>query len=53
MERVRERLGGLLGDEARRVSEEGIARSNEDIELAMTLGTGFPVLRPLLSTSLS
>lgn len=47
MERVRERLGALIGDEARRVSEEGVARSNDDIELAMTLGTGFPVLRPL------
>ncbi|GEP45717.1 3-hydroxyacyl-CoA dehydrogenase NAD-binding domain-containing protein [Brevifollis gellanilyticus] len=52
MERVRERLGGLIGEEARRISEEGIARSNEDIELAMTLGTGFPVLRPLLSPSM-
>jgi 3-hydroxyacyl-CoA dehydrogenase / enoyl-CoA hydratase / 3-hydroxybutyryl-CoA epimerase len=47
MERVRERLGGLLGEEARRVSEEAIARSDADIELAMTLGTGFPVFRRL------
>jgi 3-hydroxyacyl-CoA dehydrogenase/enoyl-CoA hydratase/3-hydroxybutyryl-CoA epimerase len=47
MERVRERLGGLLSEEARRVSEEGIARSGADIELAMTLGTGFPVFRSL------
>lgn len=53
MERVRERLGGLLSEEARRVSEEGIARSDADIELAMTLGTGFPVFRPLLSPVLS
>jgi 3-hydroxyacyl-CoA dehydrogenase/enoyl-CoA hydratase/3-hydroxybutyryl-CoA epimerase len=53
MERVRERLGGLLAEEARRVSEEGIARSDADIELAMTLGTGFPVFRPLLSPVLS
>lgn len=53
MERVRERLGGLLIEEARRVSEEGIARSDTDIELAMTLGTGFPVFRPLLSPVLS
>lgn len=53
MERVRERLGGLLSEEARRVSEESIARSDADIELAMTLGTGFPVFRPLLSPVLS
>jgi len=53
MERVRERLGGLLSEEARRVSEEGIARSDADIDLAMTLGTGFPVFRPLLSSVLS
>ena len=47
MERVRERLGGLIFEEARRVAEEGVARSEKDIELAMTLGTGFPVFRPL------
>jgi 3-hydroxyacyl-CoA dehydrogenase/enoyl-CoA hydratase/3-hydroxybutyryl-CoA epimerase len=49
MERVRERLGGLLADEARRVHEEGVARSAEDIEMAMTLGTGYPVTRQLLA----
>lgn len=49
MERVRERLGGLLADEARRVHEEGVARSAEDIEMAMTLGTGYPVTRRLLA----
>ncbi len=53
MERIRERLGGLLFEEARRVSDEGIARCDSDIELAMTLGTGFPVFRPLTSPVLS
>jgi 3-hydroxyacyl-CoA dehydrogenase/enoyl-CoA hydratase/3-hydroxybutyryl-CoA epimerase len=49
MERVRERLGGLLADEARRVHEEGVARSAADIEMAMALGTGCPVTRRLLA----
>lgn len=49
MERVRERLGGLLADEARRVHDEGGARSVEDIEMAMTLGTGYPVTHPLMT----
>lgn len=47
MERVQERLVGLIRDEARRCSEEGIARSEADIELAMILGTGFPAVRAL------
>jgi 3-hydroxyacyl-CoA dehydrogenase/enoyl-CoA hydratase/3-hydroxybutyryl-CoA epimerase len=49
MDLVQERLVGLLRDEARRCSHEGIARSDADIELAMILGTGFPAFRALHS----
>ncbi len=47
MERVQERLVGLIRDEAHRCADEGIARSEADIELAMILGTGFPAFRAL------
>ncbi len=48
MERVQERLVGLIRDEARRCANEGIARNDADIELAMILGTGFPAFRALV-----
>lgn len=47
MERVQERLVGLIRDEAHRCADEGIARNEADIELAMILGTGFPAFRAL------
>lgn len=51
MERVRERLSSLILQEAARVSAEGISRSDAEISLAMTLGAGFPIFRPLLAAS--
>lgn len=40
-------LNGLMQEEAVRCLEEGVAVSAADIELAMTLGTGYPPFRNL------
>lgn len=42
---IRERLLGRMIDEARAVLGEGVARSADDIDLALHLGAGFPAWR--------
>jgi 3-hydroxyacyl-CoA dehydrogenase / enoyl-CoA hydratase / 3-hydroxybutyryl-CoA epimerase len=42
---IQEHLSALLSKEARKVLDEKIAASAEDIDLAMVLGTGYPPFR--------
>jgi 3-hydroxyacyl-CoA dehydrogenase/enoyl-CoA hydratase/3-hydroxybutyryl-CoA epimerase len=44
-------LNGLMQAEAQRCLDEGVAASAADIELAMTLGTGYPPFRNLFNDS--
>ena len=54
-EEVRERVLGVLADEARRMLDEGVASAPQDIDLAMITGAGFSFwnggLTPLLDRS--
>jgi hypothetical protein len=51
-EEVRERVLGVLADEARRMLDEGVAQAPMDLDLAMITGAGFQFwnggLTPLL-----
>jgi hypothetical protein len=51
-EQVRERVLGVLADEARRMLDEGVAQAPMDLDLAMITGAGFQFwnggLTPLL-----
>jgi len=42
---VRERLGGLMMNEAAMCLQEGIVNEPQDIDLALVLGAGFPAFR--------
>jgi len=44
-ESLQTKLASLLSQEAMRCLKEGIARSADDIDLAMVLGTGYPPFR--------
>jgi 3-hydroxyacyl-CoA dehydrogenase/enoyl-CoA hydratase/3-hydroxybutyryl-CoA epimerase len=46
-EEMADHLNGLMQAEAVRCLEEGVALTAADIELAMTLGTGYPPFRDL------